>query len=101
MVSWYGSIEAVLYIQGKIFRISHSSVEEARSFSSSASDLLSLSTSKKYEKDLLFLSFYSLQSGISGEEKGWLRHLYRPSYKFKLNAPRHLYKPFFLFCTHG
>jgi hypothetical protein len=70
MVSWYGSIEAVLYIQGKVFRIPHSSVEEARSFSSSASDLLSLSTSKKEEKDLLFLSLYSLRVELVGKRKG-------------------------------
>jgi len=74
MVSWYGSIEAVLYIQGKVFRIPHSSVEEARSFSSAASDLLSLSTSKKRRKRSSLSFSLLITSGTGGEEKGWLRH---------------------------
>jgi len=70
IVSWFGSIEAVLYIQGKVFRIPHSSVEEARSFCSYTWNLLSLSTSKKEEKYLLFLSLYSLWMELVGKRKG-------------------------------
>jgi len=58
-------MEAVPYIQGKVFGIPHSSAEEARSFSSSESDLLSLSTSnskKKKKKTKIFSFFLSTRS---------------------------------------